>query len=285
MSPYIDLNQLLTDAAREFPDHTLYALADHAGMPGLHGQIVRADIPWRSLFEGSQEENALAVAPLLFPLSGTPNPFPPHLMRWIEEHGSYTSSIVLMASPLSLDKLLPRLAARLQAELSGEMAVMLRYFDPRVFQALLATASAQQLRDFLCVADCWWYVDRRGAVVRHTAQLMPDDLFAPPLRLAEEQEFTLLEASEVDQVQEQLKSAMPELYRTLALPTRYDFLSRHMATAARLGIVASHELALYCGLALLHGEDFASTPPWQTLLERVRQRSVGLSDAVADAGS
>jgi hypothetical protein len=86
--------------------------------------------------------------------------------------------------------------------------------------------------------------------------------FSSPLVLSEAQEFGILDASEPDQVAQQLQAMMPEHYRQIALPERHAFLSRHMAEAKTAGIIATNELALYCGLALLYGEEFARKPAW-----------------------
>lgn len=42
--------------------------------------------------------------------------------------------------------------------------------------------------------------------------------------------------------------------------SRTSFLRRHMAAAEVPGIVATHEVALYCGLAVMYGDDFAQRP-------------------------
>lgn len=62
---------------------------------------------------------------------------------------------------------------------------------------------------------------------------------------------------------------------------RVSFLRQHMARAKAVGIEAVQELALYCGLALLHGEDFSGTSPWRELLTKVSTGLGGLTDAVA----
>ncbi len=107
------------------------------------------------------------------------------------------------------------------------------------------------------------------------------DPFVAPLVLTSAQEFALLDASEPDQIDAQLKENTPELYLGLALPERHDFILRHSASAKSRGIVATHELTLYCALALMHGERFASEQPWRALLEQVEQGRVALADAVA----
>jgi hypothetical protein len=285
MDRYLDLQAFCAEAHAAYAAHGLFCLADHAGMPGLHRELVRSSTPWCSLFERSSEENALTVAPLLFALDGEAVKEHSHLLRWVAEHGTFTSSMLLLASPLTLPELGRRLALRLQAEVSEQMPVLLRYFDPRIFEALVPVLTAEQKDVFLGAASCWWYPDRCGQLVRAPTSFSPADTFVVPLRLSANQEFALLDASEVDQVAEQLASAMPENYRGIDGAQRYPFLKHHMAAAIEVDIEATHELALYCGLAMLYGNNFSQLPQWQTLLDKVRSGNINLSDAVANEES
>jgi hypothetical protein len=245
-------------------------------MPGLHRQLVQAGIAWTSLFQGSAEEAALPAAPLLFTLV----PAHARLLQWVAEHGTYTSSMLMLSSPIGLHALRDRLARRMSARISDEMSVLLRFFDPRVFEALVGVLDEEQRTLFLNPADCWWYLDRSGRLVNQSARYAADEM-AGPLELSAAQEFALLDASEIDQVAAQLRSMLPDAYIRMTPPQRVGFLERHIAAAEKAGVVATHELALYCGLALLHGEEFADTSPWRDVLVQVGERSVSLVDAVA----
>lgn len=282
MSSYIDLKKLFADAATDWPENQLYCLADHAGMPGLLDELKRYDVPHASLFEGSREARALEVAPLLIGLDVEAHKQYSHCLQWLAEHGTYTSSMLLLSSPLPLAELSRRLAQRLNARVSEEMEVMLRYFDPRTFEGLLTVLSVDQRDTFLSVADCWWYPNRSGAMMQTSSTYTSADRFESPLALTADQEFALLGASEVDQVAAQLRAMMPDYYRRVPLPEQHGFLVRHMAAAGETAIVATHELSLYCGLALLYGEDFASSPQWKVALEQVRSGGRSLSDIVAN---
>jgi hypothetical protein len=159
------------------------------------------------------------------------------------------------------------------------MNVLLRYFDPRVFEALVPELDAGQSRAFLGVADCWWYVDRTGNLVPQRAAYDAADSFDSPLVLSAPQEFALVDASEVDQVAAQVRATVPDLYMRMGAPQRVTFLRRQMAAANTAGIVATQEVALYCGLALLYGEEFALASPWPEVLAQVRA-GTRFSDAI-----
>ena len=280
-NPYLDLARLHEEAAASYPSNQLYCLVDHAGMPGLHRQLLRSQVRWISLFEGSKEEAALEVAPLLFALDGDAAQPVAHLRKWVSEHGTYTSSLLLLSSPLAIDALGNALAQRTQAKVSEDMDVLLRYFDPRVFEALMEVLTPGQRQAYLGVADCWWYPNRRGELVRQAVVFEPTDTFEAPLVMSAEQEFALLDLSEIDQVASQLEGLLPEQYMQLGLARRHDFLLRHINDAKAAGIDATHELSIYCGLALLHGDDFAAFPVWQTLMADVRDKKISFIDAVA----
>jgi hypothetical protein len=169
MDDYIDLRSFSNEVASAFPANRLYCLVDHAGMPGLHAELMRAGVPWTSLFAASREAEALKAAPLLFPLDEEARKAHSQLLPWVARHGSFTSSMIMLSSPLALDELGRRLARRMNARISENMEVLLRYFDPRVFEALIPELEADQRDAFTGVADCWWYVDRTGNPVPQRA--------------------------------------------------------------------------------------------------------------------
>lgn len=276
MNAYLDLQAFCRVAAEAYPSNSLYCLADHAGMPGLHRQLVQTGVAWNSLFHGSAEESALPAAPLLFPLLAANA----RLLEWIAEHGTYTSSMLMLSSPLGLEELRDRLARRMRARISDEMNVLLRFFDPRVFEVLVDVLDEEQRDRFLNPAQCWWYPDRSGQLRSQPAKFAVDE-YAGHLELSAAQEFALVDASEIDQVAQQLRSMLPDAYIRMTPVQRAGFLRRHMADAGKAGVVATHEVALYCGLALLHGEEFAHRPPWRDMLVQVGEGSSSLIDVVS----
>lgn len=281
MIDFLDLRTFCQEASGAWPENRLYGLVDHAAMPGLHAELVRAGIAWASLLADAQGDNVLQAAPLLFTIDDEADKAHGTLLPWLARHGTYTSSLLMLSSPLPLGELARRLTLRLDARISEDMDVVLRYFDPRVFEALVPALAEPERQAFLSVADCWWYVDRSGNVVQQPAAYAPAGDAEGPLLLSAAQEFALVDASEIDQVAAQLQSTMPDAWLLLGAPQRVAFLRGQMAAAAATGIDATHEIALYCGLALLYGEDFASTSPWDEIMTQVRG-GTRLSDAVAE---
>jgi hypothetical protein len=276
-----NIYQACASYCRPVTDSFLYALVDHAGLPGLAARLTESGAEWVSLFE-SQDPDILSVAPLLVRIgTGQEGIAQRRVVRWVVEHGTYASCIVLMASPLPLQHLAERLAARLEGLLPENMDILLRFFDPRVFEQFMVVLSAEQKHAFLGVAEHWWFVDRRGQLQEVASKFEQADTFTAPLILNAVQEGGLIDASEPDQVAQLLQSGAPDDYQTLRLGERHDFILRHMAAARGLGIQPTHELSLYCALALLYGEQFAGQMNWQAALQDVREKKMSLAEAAA----
>ncbi|CUI03676.1 DUF4123 domain-containing protein [Massilia antarctica] len=281
MYKYFNFPALIAQFSASRPDGHLYCLADHGGMPGLQARLDMSKRPWRSLFGGRREQSSLAVAPLLFCLAAPGVGVPRQTLDWLAQHGTYSSTIVLVESPLSIDELARRLALRLDAQISDQMDVLLRFFDPRIFEQLARILTSEQKQHFFDVGKRWWFFDHRGTLQEVETAYAEVSSFKPPLVLTAEQEFALLDASEPDQVDAQLKENIPNLYIGVPIPERHDFIRQHSAAAKRYGIVATHELTLYCATVLMYGEGFADVQPWKALLEQVRTGKVAFVDAVA----
>lgn len=279
LTPF-DIYQLYKGCSTKYSDSYLYCLIDHAGLPGLVKKLDAESIKWVSLFAGSTEEEALSVAPILFVIKADNLSLKnPNVMQWICKNGAANSCVLLMTSPLSIQKLAGRLTMRLDAMLPDDMPIMLRFFDSRVFEELTAALSPEQKPIFLSTAHQWWFADRRGQLQKVDATFSEIDQFNSPLLLNAKQESTLIDASEPDQVAEMLINGTPNDYAQLALTDRYDFIVRHMTAARGIGIEPTHEIGLYCALALLHGEHFAAEPNWQNTLQQVKLGKLSLQEA------
>jgi hypothetical protein len=276
-----NIHQACEPYCRPATDSFLYGLVDHAGLPGLAARLTESGAEWTSLFD-SQDPDILSVAPLLVRIgTGQESIQQRRVVRWVVEHGTYASCIGLMASPLPLQQLAERLTARLEAVLPENMDILLRYFDPRVFEQLMIVLSAEQKQAFLSVAEHWWFIDRRGQLQDVASKFKCADNFVAPLELSTAQEAGLIDASEPDQVAQLLQSGASDDYQTLRPGERHDFILRHMAAARDLGIQATHELSLYCALALFYGDQFATQKNWQPALQDVREKKVSLAKAAA----
>jgi hypothetical protein len=274
-------HELARQHAGPCEDAFLYVLVDHAGIPGLSKKLTEAKVKWTNLL-GDAKESTLPAAPLLFTIHvNERGQRQETLLDWIGKRGTYTSSMLLLASPLPMPALAQRLAERLDVMLPENMEVTLRFFDPRIFEQLMHVLSPEQKTAFLSVAHRWWFVDRGGKLQHVDAVFVETDPLASPFSLTREQEHALVDASEPDQLAQMLEEGMPEACQGMPLPERYDFVVRHMNAARRLGIRSTHDLSLYCALALLHGEDFATREKWQAALQDVQAGKLSLPLAAA----
>ncbi len=267
------------------PEHMLYALVDHAGVPGLCAQLKRTGTEWISLFHGSRDEGALEVAPILFPIVVAEASFRQNaLVRWICENGSYSSSLIFLVSPLAIGELSRRLALRLDAQLPENMVVVLRYFDARIFESMLIVLSDEQKLNFLSPAPRWWYVDRRGELQTVDAAFDASDGRCIPLIFTAFQESALLDASEPDQVGQMLRTFVPVEYAKLAAGKDYDFVMKNMEYARAFGVASTHDHALFCSLALLEGDSFSERAKWSEALKKFANGN-SFSDAIESTES
>lgn len=268
--------------ALKHANDSLYFLIDHAGMPGLHRELRKARFKWVSLFEGTKQASALSVAPLLICIGAASEAMrDDFFMRWVCERGKYSSSLLLIASPLPIRALATKLTARLDAQISEQMDVLLRYFDPRVFEQLMRSLSIEQRTTFLSVANAWWFVDRTGELHAIEVQYSALDSFCAPLPLSARQEHELLDASEPDQVEAQLRHSVPNEFTRQLGAQRHQFLTRHIGAAREFQITSTRELALYCALALVQGADFSTRPEWAPKFDLIRDGKLDLTSAVA----
>ena len=258
----------------------LYGLIDHAGMPGLAKKFAQSPISWVSLLSGTDDKTTLPVAPLLFEIDSNANLHCRAVYEWIGQQGTYTSTILFLASPLAIGPLSTRLAMRLDATLPEDMDVMLRYFDPRIFEQLVKSFTAIQKQTFLSVATDWWFVDRRGDLQKVDATFNETDNHVSPLIFSAAQEAELIDASEPDQVARIVESFVPDLYRAIPIQRRHDFVLRQMDDARRINIQSSNDLAMHCMQALLYGENFATSKNWASTLQQVQSGKINLQQAV-----
>lgn len=281
MNDFVDLKRLHDSVAIEFPNSILYCIIDHAGMPGLHSILVQAGVPWTSLFQGSKEEGAHSVAPTLISVSDLVIR-DVTLRNRIAEQGTFSSTIIFLASPLPLPNLARRLAARMDVLISEAMHVMFRYFDPRVFEAMLEIFSTSRVGEFLAIANCWWFMDRRGTLVRTEAVFSGIDKLAVPIVISLREESAFIDASEPDQVAQILDATLTNKFNEISYSRRYQFIQQHSMAAQKIGLVSTHDLSLYCGLAILYGENFALDDKWASILAKVELDNLSLSDAIAE---
>lgn len=256
-----------------------YGVADQLVMEGLAKQLRICQFDSRNLFDCTTESGAYENGPVLFNILPLANTHLRGFLRWLTSCGKYSSCLLFLSSPLDIDQLAQRLRYRLAATLPDGISVLLRYYDGRVFESLMQYLSIEQARTFLGFGSCWWFVDRKGMLqsVRGQCDLKAEDV---PLILSPAQEAELVHASEPDQVAELLRAVVPNEYSDLGECNQFEFIVRHMKAARMIGIESTRELALFCSLALVYGEDFADRDIWSSALSEVAAGRISLTSAL-----
>lgn len=172
-----------------------------------------------------------------------------------------------------------RLALRLNAVLPDQMEVMLRFFDPRVFEQLMLVFSTPEKQAFLDLGSSWFLLDRSGKLLRYPSIFSTDDKWPILFELSVTQQDALIDSCEPDQIAELLRSGVPDVYRSVPLQEQHEFIVRNVALARSFGIHATHELSFFCALALLLGERFVEDKQWSLALDEVRKGVFTLQQA------
>jgi hypothetical protein len=250
-------------------------------MPGLCQKLKQGSATWLSLFEGTKEESAQAVAPILVLVGSkgrlrVSRPF----LDWIGRTGTFTSTVIVFSSPLPIRVVKDRLTTRLEVKLSENMNAMLRFFDPRILEALKKNLSVEQAEVFFSPAETWLYVDREGQLVSFRSVFNISEQYVAPLILSQEQEFALIEASEVDQVLELLRKSVPQVMQALPMPDQYEVVNDAIGTARRDGIESIYMLSMYAAVIISKGKMFMDDPLWNSFLEELKADRIGFSDEV-----
>lgn len=271
MSYSVDLGQVVEKFLVACPNSNLYFLLDHGGLPGLHRELLKSCVAWVSLFEHTSETSALAVAPILVLVCTKSRRVAPRsLLEWTAKNGTFSSSIVILASPLGINDIGERLSSRLAARLSDNLEVMLRFFDPRVLERLIRVMPEGQKNAFLGLAESWTYVDRAGDLIDISVAFSDRETFSAPFVISQQQEFALLEASEIDQVLDLLRTNFPDSLALITKSEQSDFVAYQIDSARKLGFNSVLQFSIHAARLLLEGDGFVDSPLYPAFLDEVR---------------
>jgi hypothetical protein len=253
MSKNIDFRSVIANLLESRPQENIFLLLDHGGLPGLSQQLPHSSKDWVSLFERTKEEGALAVAPILvLAASDGKIRLSRFVFDWLGQHGTYSSSVMMLVSSLDLKRLARELGTRLHITLAGGVEAMLRFFDPRVFESLLNILTREQTADFLGVVSSWHYVDRSGRiaqVINTYGEIKPTSKL---VSLSQDQEDHLLAASEVDQILNSLRSSVPVPFSEIPPESQYGFVFESIIEARSKKLESVLQTSLYAMIKLFY---------------------------------
>ncbi len=258
---------LIVDAAATRPTNLAQELRlGHSGIDILTG----ADCVWKDsaspilveLPAGASSESVRRIASEA-------------LRKW-----RYANCFVFLETTYAPRDAAAMLCERTQAVLPDEMEVVLRFFDPRVFSALVRHLNADALNSFLSGATRWAIPGRRGElqmIERKPSKSVAS--FVAPLRLSSAEEAAMIDAGEADAMVDLLLNQNNAQLLTMIPPEQYESVSSALAQAHGFAIEQTPDQAMFCAIALALGLDFQTQEPWDKLLQEVKAGRVKFSEA------
>ena len=267
----IDFCNTIQSAAVDSSDRNVYLLLDQAGLPGAYQELQKHSTPRLTLFDDTTEKSAVAVAPVLI-LAAERGVLiaKKRLLHWLSEYASDTSSTVFLVSPLPIEVMRMRLSLRLEVELSEEASAIFRYYDPRILTALTSILDKVEREAFLGLASAWIYPDRSGQLKTTETTFNLDDAFVSPLKLHENQEFAFLEASEVDQVLDLLRTVIPRKMREFSVTEQFFRVKDLVSKAKFEGVESILGCSIFCSLFLRGSSKVSDSPLWIDIMTELK---------------
>lgn len=263
-----------------------FLLIDASGCSGV-GARLRASPAlagrWQCLLKDSPDQEELDASPILLDITTAFSD--ERVLSWGRRlcvDARYATCVSFVIAPLSLNEMASRLTARLDAELTGNMPMLLRYYDTRIVPVLAATLLPEQRAAFFSCADAWGYLDRSGHLAWNETTFAADDLFHAPLVFSVAQETILIDAGEPDALINLLLRQMPDLIVPVPIPQRHPFVAAQLAQAKQFAITQLSDWVLYTTTALVQGPQFHETAPWREGLLRVAAGKMTLQQVIEE---
>ena len=129
MLPFSELEQIYSSFCQH-GGQRLYLLADHAGLPDLSRKLRANGIDWINLFGDDKRPALTTASPLLFEvLLSNGRPVGRQLIQWLQENSRHSFSLLMIASPLTIECLSLALSKRIDGVLSEGEEIVVRFFD------------------------------------------------------------------------------------------------------------------------------------------------------------
>lgn len=263
-----------------WPDSRVALLIDQSAYPNLNAaaDLIGALRPIGLLAD--HEDPFDSANPLLIEYA---SPAGPELLRWLSSQGRFTNALLVLHTDLPSNDLRDalRIRSRVRLETEPEPDMLLRYFDTRIFEAMLQVLPKQKMREFLSCAHVWHYLDRDGNL-----QSVDGAQAAAALTFFElntREQHRLIEASEPDAIESMLAEYMPARLEAATGAERYRMLRCAIERARVHGVCELNELAPFCVLDLTLQSGWDDTEVWRSLWPKVKDGSMRFNDAMQKA--
>lgn len=208
--------------------------------------------------------------------------------QWVAffEKWRWANAFIYVESSYPFKKFSQALAKRTDVQLGDEQAMLLRYFDTRIFASLLDVLAPDQQASFLEIADAWHYPNRDGILVTLTniennTSLHHHDAFRSPLKLTIQQEFKMLETSETDTMVNLLLTHQETPLSSMNPFQQHNTIDSLLNVARTNAILKFNEQAMFCILGLALGKNFYRVEPWVSGLEQIKNKTLNLNQLLS----
>jgi len=156
------------------PQSTAFAILDGASIPDLLDQLYKKRLQFDSLYKGHLTPDMAEVVPYIVQLEKD-CPF----TRWALESLVSKSCGILGSSMNSLRILKKYFRQMLDAEMPDGKIVSFRFYDPRIFNILLTSASEAELTGYFSLVDEYLVANEDSEMLAHrimSNQLMSEQI-------------------------------------------------------------------------------------------------------------
>jgi hypothetical protein len=193
----------------------------------------------------------------------------------------YANCFVFIESLHARDAVIRMLRERTEAVLPQNMPVLLRFFDSRVFTALLKVLGADQRTSLLAVGSRWAMPGRHGELHRIDSEGKSADVeISWPIDLDSAQEKALIDAGEADAMIDLLLNQNNAALQGLMPPEQHERISAALVAAKALGIDRLSDQVVFCVLDMELGAKFHEHEPWVNAIDDARAERKKFTDLV-----
>lgn len=268
-----------------------YLVIDQAALQSIN---VPAELGWpnagHDLLTRRAVDWAAGASPVLLQAPALARLPSHHQLRWLQlaRRWRQSNAIAYVESTWPAPQLAAALAARMHVSLEGDLRVVLRWFDARVFRAMATVLTHEQWAAFLAPASQWVTMTREGGSTAwgHVQAANPGPQpSAWTLKLTQQQEDALVEQGEVDALADALLKQGHAVALALEPADRHQRLSERLATAKARALSQRPDQLVYCAAGLESGPAFDQGEPWAGWIARAKAQQRPLADIVAEGAA
>jgi Domain of unknown function (DUF4123) len=262
-------------------DEPLWVIVDPGSAPD-HVARLRTAVAGESLFEQTRYARDDDVSPYVVPwrLLGEA------LKRTALSAAADHSAVMWFSTRLAAADVLPALRLKLHGRLADASAIVVRWFDPRVFVALREVLRPDQLTRIDSGISSWHLLDRTNAWSSFAAQatdatgtgigIGTDD----SIELDDAQVSRLLDASFDDRVLAMVRRALPAQPILLDRVQAYRLVQTCTASAFDIGLRSEVDCASFAALTLSLGAAFEHGDDWAPWIREIKSGAMSWGEAV-----